>query len=91
LLGVRAFFLPKSRLSSEYVNLKGFIMATAVAVTEIPNCDFCKLRDKLVPAQVDGRTVLGPWANMCMDHFIRYGVGLGTGYGQLLILLKGTD
>lgn len=31
---------------------------------------------------VDGRTQMGPWANMCMTCHRRHGVGLGTGKGQ---------
>jgi hypothetical protein len=31
---------------------------------------------------VDGKTAMGPWANMCLTCHKRYGVGLGTGLGQ---------
>lgn len=31
---------------------------------------------------VDGKTVMGPWANMCPVCFQVYGVGLGLGKGQ---------
>jgi hypothetical protein len=31
---------------------------------------------------VDGRTQMGPWANMCITCHRRHGVGLGTGKGQ---------
>lgn len=31
---------------------------------------------------VDGKTKMGPWANMCAACAKRYGVGLGTGRGQ---------
>jgi hypothetical protein len=31
---------------------------------------------------VDGKTTVGPWANMCPQCFQRYGVGIGTGRGQ---------
>lgn len=30
----------------------------------------------------DGRTKMGPWANMCPRCFKRFGSGLGTGRGQ---------
>jgi len=30
----------------------------------------------------DARTVQGSWANMCINCFHEYGVGLGTGRGQ---------
>ena len=42
-------------------------------------CDFCK---KQVAEYVDGKTVYGCWANMCMDCFMLKGIGLGTGKGQ---------
>jgi hypothetical protein len=39
------------------------------------------------PAHFDGATVLnGKWANMCSTHFGLYGVGLGIGRGQRLVL-----
>ena len=44
------------------------------------NCDF-KCENE---ATVDGKTIYGPWANMCEAHFIEVGVGLGTGRGQKL-------
>lgn len=56
---------------------------TEVKVLEIPKCDFCSRK-----AFVDGRTIAGPWANMCIFHFLQYGVGLGLGKGQKLILRK---
>lgn len=31
---------------------------------------------------VDGRTVMGSWANMCLRCYKLYGVGFGTGRGQ---------
>jgi hypothetical protein len=31
---------------------------------------------------VDGKTCMGPWANMCMACHRKYGAGLGTGLGQ---------
>jgi hypothetical protein len=32
---------------------------------------------------VDGKTQMGPWANMCMECHTIHGVGIGTGYGQV--------
>lgn len=61
-------------------------MSTAVNVQVIPSCDFCT-----TPAHVDGKTVMGPWAYMCKFHYRQYGVGLGTGRGQVLILKEGTN
>ena len=31
---------------------------------------------------IDGKTRMGPWANMSPESFKQYGVGLGTGRGQ---------
>lgn len=50
------------------------------------NCDFCKTDGKEVEAKYDGKTVHGPWAYMCEEHFGAMGVGLGTGRGQRLIV-----
>jgi hypothetical protein len=43
-------------------------------------CDICKQLIKL--EFVDGKTVHGPWANMCQSCFDKHGVGLGLGRGQ---------
>lgn len=48
------------------------------------NCDFCDQQGHEVPATVDGKTTLGPWAAMCPKHFAKYGIGLGVGKGQEL-------
>jgi len=45
-------------------------------------CDLCGLKLKSQKFFVDGRTRMGPWANMCPRCFEQYGVGLGTGAGQ---------
>jgi len=58
-------------------------------VGEIPLCDFCQSdwpNPCATPAVLDGKTKLGPWANMCEAHNKRYGIGLGTGKGQRFIL-----
>ncbi len=65
-------------------------------VSRIPECDICKYvgpppRQQRQPAAYDGRTTEGPWANMCEYHFQMYGVGLGTGRGQKLVLVTGDD
>jgi len=54
---------------------------TEVVVSRLPKCDFCGKQ-----AQYDGKTVMGPWANMCPTHFRMYGRGLGLGKGQKLVL-----
>lgn len=32
---------------------------------------------------VDGRTVMGPWGNMCMTCHKKFGSGVGVGKGQM--------
>lgn len=56
-------------------------MSTQTFVSELPKCDFCDEQ-----ARYDGKTVMGPWANMCVLHFGQYGTGLGTGRGQELVV-----
>lgn len=58
---------------------------TEVVVETLPDCDFCKQEGKEVKAEYDGVTVFGPWANMCKEHYERYGLGLGLGRGQRLV------
>jgi hypothetical protein len=56
-------------------------------VTKKNKCDFCEKQ-----AHYDGRTnQKGIWAYMCEDHFRQYGVGLGLGKGQRLILVDPKD
>ena len=56
-----------------------------VEVSILPNCDFCGK-----PASYDAATNMGPWANMCYQHYMIYRMHskLGTGLGQKLILAK---
>ena len=61
-------------------------MGTEVVVPELPACDLCKQEGRERDAEYDGKTVMGPWAYMCEAHFQRYGMGLGTGRGQKLIV-----
>jgi hypothetical protein len=58
-------------------------MGDRVEVSELPPCDFNAAHKK---AWVDGKTKMGYWANMCQQCYKSYGVGLGTGFGQRLIL-----
>ena len=52
-------------------------------VSERPDCDF----DCGYEAKFDGRTIMGAWAYMCLNHWMEYGVGkLGAGHGQKLAL-----
>lgn len=56
---------------------------------EYPLCDFCLLEYNLKrTAYYDGRTIFGAWAYMCENHFLEYGVGLGLGKGQKIIIEK---
>ena len=61
---------------------------TWVVVSEIPHCDMCKEygEGESIPAYADGKTMMGPWANMCQPCFDHYGIGLGLGMGQELLL-----
>lgn len=63
-------------------------MSTQVKVAALPACDLCKAHgcEPVQLAAYDGATTVGPWAYMCEDHFRVFGVGLGTGAGQRLVL-----
>jgi len=43
-------------------------------------CDICGII--LTAVFIDGRTIHGPWANMCSECHKEYGCGTGIGYGQ---------
>lgn len=55
----------------------------SVKVASLPKCDAC---GNSTLAHYDCKTVFGPWANLCDAHFSEYGIGLGLGYGQELVL-----
>lgn len=58
--------------------------ASDVAVVEqIPGCNICE-----APAKYDAKTQMGPWAYLCQDHFEKYGIQLGIGWGQRLEVRK---
>ncbi len=59
---------------------------TKVEVLELPKCDFCKRNLVYQEAHYDGKTKMGSWAYMCGKHFRQYGIGLGLGRGQELVL-----
>lgn len=44
------------------------------------HCDICSQPFKEV--FIDGRTITGPWALMCLVCHVRVGYGLGPGRGQ---------
>lgn len=58
---------------------------TVSYVESLPKCNFCARK-----AEYDARTNFGSWAYMCRYHFNIYGIGLGLGKGQELIV-KGGD
>lgn len=60
--------------------------STQVEVVVLPPCDFCSMRGERKDAQYDAASRMGSWAFMCEDHFRQYGVGLGTGRGQRLVV-----
>jgi hypothetical protein len=51
-------------------------------------CDICA--KPIIAVFVDGKTVMGPWGNMCLKCHMGRGVGLGTGKGQRYEL-QGTE
>jgi hypothetical protein len=63
-------------------------MSEEVKVAALPKCDLHKYfkGDPNVTAHYDGKTIEGPWAYMCEDCFRDYGIGLGTGRGQRLVV-----
>lgn len=64
---------------------------TVAVISEPKMCDICTQNgDPNVPAGFDAKTKMGPWANMCSTHYGLYGIGLGTGKGQRLVLEEDT-
>lgn len=43
-------------------------------------CDLCQ--NKIAHQFIDGKTQMGPWANMCPNCFTVHGIQLGEGFGQ---------
>jgi hypothetical protein len=58
---------------------------TETEVMVLPPCQFHSYGDPPLAAY-DGKTIHGPWAYMCEGCFKMFGVGLGTGRGQRLVL-----
>lgn len=43
----------------------------------------CNMCDRVFTAEfIDGKTAMGPWANMCGACHYKFGMGLGIGKGQ---------
>lgn len=55
--------------------------STFVKVYKIPKCDFCS-KTALYDARLP---LVGCWANVCQEHFVKHECSLGTGKGQALI------
>lgn len=51
-----------------------------ITKTKPATCNICN--EPIEDVFIDGKTVYGPWADMCEDDFKKYGTGLGTGQGQ---------
>jgi len=60
---------------------------TQVKVAVLPKCDYCKQNGVDRDAKYDAKVSIATyWANMCQGHFDLYGIGLGLGIGQELVL-----
>lgn len=55
--------------------------STEAVVEGYPKCNFCP-----GTAGFDAKTTYGPWAYMCSDCFAQFGIKLGLGFGQKLVL-----
>lgn len=56
-------------------------MTEWVLVPKLPDCDICGKE-----AGYDAKTQYGPWAYLCERHWLLFGIRLGTGFGQKLVL-----
>ncbi len=56
-------------------------------VDELPHCDICD-QDHKQKAFVEGKTIFGPWANMCGLCHLSHGIGFGEEKGKILIERK---
>lgn len=60
---------------------------TEVEVLTLLNCDLClKQNQHIEKAVYDCKTTFGSWAHLCQYHFDNYGIGLGLGKGQKLVV-----
>lgn len=69
----------------QYIQLEGGTM-TGKVVSMQGECNMCG-KERLSEF-VDGKTRLGPWANMCMPCYRKVGVGIGYGRGQRYALVQ---
>ncbi len=58
-------------------------MSDKVIMSRLPSCNIRGCRNS---ARYDARTRSGRWGFLCKGHFARYGVGVGLGLGQFLLL-----
>jgi len=63
----------------QFVQLEGGSMTGKIMHTQ-GECNLCGKVN--LSEFVDGKTRMGPWANMCMPCYRKVGVGLGVGRGQ---------
>ena len=55
---------------------------------ELPDCDFCGMEYGIkTPAPYDGKTKLGPWANMCDEHLKTQGYPHSQGLTQKRLII----
>lgn len=57
-----------------------------VLVEQVPNCDICIRKNDVKNAIYDAKTVFGMWGYLCEECYGKYGLGLGIGLGQRLVL-----
>lgn len=63
----------------QYVQIEGGTMTGKIMHTQ-GECNLCGKVN--LSEFVDGKTRMGPWANMCLPCYRKVGVGLGVGRGQ---------
>ena len=60
-----------------------------ITKTKPQTCNICE--EPIEDVFYDGKTINGPWADMCETDFWLYGTGLGTGQGQKYIRVDDSD
>lgn len=74
---------PEAGRTRPCLTCDGQCTVPGVVVASLPLCDICGDDETL--AVFDAKTFRGSWANLCLDHYQEFGIGLGTGRGQHLI------